>query len=136
MWAEPERVSYVSVPRDALRCVVPSLPEDPQTATTFRYSNVEVIQAEFAAAGFQIELIEEMEIPVMEAQSDADVVDWVRAFGMNRLLHDLPLEIQAEWEVELRRRVARLKQGDTVQLGGVTRIVVARSAGLPDKRSV
>jgi hypothetical protein len=76
----------------------------------------------------------------MEAETSAELVAWTRAFGLTRLLNDLPEEVQQAWEAELVKETEPLRKDGPVRLGGVTRIVVASSAGVdrhpqPDVRS-
>lgn len=127
LWAEPERVPYFTLPRDLLAryAAVPEI--DFEAPGTFRYAHVERIYRDFAAAGLQIEHIEECEIPVMEAETVGDLITWVRAFGLERLVKDLSSEVQAAWEADLASAVTARSGGGKLHLGGVTRIVVARS---------
>src|SRR5207249_11153897 len=101
LWAEPERVSYFTFPRSVL-AKHKSLPAiDYESPGTFRYSELDRIRRDFTAAGLTIKHVEEMDVDVMEAETGADVVAWTRAFGLTRLLNDLPEETQRAWENEL-----------------------------------
>lgn len=126
VWAEPERVPYFTLPRTLLAryASVPAI--DFEAPGAFRYAYVDRINRDFGAAGLVVEHIEEHDVAVMEAQTDRDLVEWVRAFGLERILNDLPQEIQAAWESDLVREVRASSAGGTLYLGGVTRIVVAR----------
>jgi ubiquinone/menaquinone biosynthesis C-methylase UbiE len=126
LWAEPERVPYFTLPRRLLLRYRAVPAEDFSAPGTFHYAELERVSRDFAEAGFSIELVEEMEIPVMEASSSAEVVAWTRAMGLGKLLMDLPEDVQAAWERDLSDELERLKKGARFQLGGVTRIVVAR----------
>ena len=127
VWAEPERVSYFTLPRRVLE-KFRSLPAiDPEAPGTFRYADMGRIRRDFTAAGFAIEHVEEREVAVMEAATGAELVAWTRAFGLTRLLNDLPEEIQQAWEAALVEEAESLRKDGVVRLGGVTRIVVARS---------
>jgi SAM-dependent methyltransferase len=127
LWAEPERVPYFTLPRHLLSkyTTVPAI--DLDAPGTFRYADAERLRRDFAAAGFTIDHIEEMDVAVMEAESGAEVVAWARAFGLTRLLNDLPEELQQAWETDLVDASERLRHGNRIRLGGVTRIVVASS---------
>jgi hypothetical protein len=72
-----------------------------------------------------------MDVAVMEAESGAEVVTWARDFGLTQLLNDLPEELQQAWEADVVKETERLQKDDRILLGGVTRIVVASSAGSP-----
>jgi len=76
----------------------------------------------------KIEHVEELVLPVMEAETTAEVVAWVRAFGLTRLLNDLPRSAQQSWEDEIAREAEALRQDGYIRLGCTTRIVVASSA--------
>ncbi len=128
VWAEPERVPYFSLPRRVLERHRPLPPIDFAAPGTFRFADPERMQRDFRDAGLRIEHVEEMEIPVMEAETAAELVAWVRAFGLTRLLNDLPEQAQAHWEEELAQEAESLRKDGFVRLGGVTRIVVASSS--------
>ncbi len=128
LWAEPERVSYFTLPRRALE-KYRALPKvDFDAPGTFRYADRERIDRDFSSAGFSIEHVEELEVPVMEAETDAELVAWARAFGLTRLLNELPENTQRAWESDFVKAAEPLRRDGVVRLGGVTRIVVARSS--------
>jgi SAM-dependent methyltransferase len=127
VWAEPERVEYFSLPRRILakhRAVPPMVPESPGT---FRYADLASLERDLAGAGFRVEHVEEMNVPVMEAGTSAELVEWVRAFGLAGLLDELSSEARDAWEAELVSSAERFRGQGLVRLGGVTRIVVASS---------
>jgi hypothetical protein len=68
-----------------------------------------------------------MDVQVMEAESGAELIEWARAFGLTRLLNDLPEDVQQAWEDDLVRAAEPLRTNGLLRLGGVTRIVVASS---------
>jgi ubiquinone/menaquinone biosynthesis C-methylase UbiE len=125
VWAEPERVPYYSWPRRVLEKYTPLPPIDMEVAGTFRYADQDRLQRDLAAAGFAVEQVEQMDVPVMEARTGEELLAWVRVFGLGRLLQGLPEEIQAAWEADLLREAEPLRSEGYVRLGGVTRIVVA-----------
>jgi SAM-dependent methyltransferase len=127
VWAEPERVSYFTLPRRALESYRPLPQFDPESPGTFRYADPDRLHRDLSLAGFRMDHIEEMDVPVMEAQTDAELVEWARAFGLTRLLNDLPDEVQQAWESDLVRAAEPLRTDGLVRLCGVTRIVVASS---------
>ncbi len=128
VWAQPERASYFALPRQVLAKYKTLPPMAPEAPGAFRYADLETLQRDFATAGFTIDHVEEMDVAVMEAESGAEVVAWTRAFGLTRLLNDLPEEIQLAWEADLinEAELHRTEDG-RIRLGGVTRIVVASS---------
>lgn len=85
-------------------------------------------------AGFQVEHVEDVLIEVMEARSDAELIEWTRVFGMNRLLAGLPGSIQRAWEAELVIQSEPYRRDGVVRLGGVTRLVAATASvvGAPE----
>jgi SAM-dependent methyltransferase len=123
VWVEPESASYFTLPRRALG-PYRALPED--TSNTFRYADVAVLERDLLAAGFRIEHLEDRWVPVMEAATDADLIAWVRAFGLARLVDPLHEDTQRAWERDVCDAAAPLREGGVVRLGGVTRIAVAR----------
>ena len=106
-------------------------PIDMERPGTFRYSDVRHLQHDFATAGFAIRQIEEMEVDVMEADSADKLIEWTRIFGLSRLLKDLPEEIQQAWEAQMLIEAEGLRRNGVIRLNGMTRIVVASTAGYP-----
>jgi SAM-dependent methyltransferase len=128
LWAEPDRVPYYTLPRRLFERHRELPPLDPEAPGTFRYADPQRIARDFALAGFTIEHIEEMDIPVIETETGAELVAWVReALGLTRLLNDLSDDEQQRWEDELTREAEPLRVAGRIRLGGVTRIVVARA---------
>jgi hypothetical protein len=125
VWAEPERVSYFTLPRRVLEKYRPVPRIDPDSPGTFRYADPDRLYRDLSRAGFRIDRAEEMEVPVMEAETGPELIEWARAFGLTRLLNDLPNEIQLAWENDLVRAAEPLRTNGLIRLGGVTRIVVA-----------
>lgn len=124
LWAEPERVPYYTLPRRLLRRYRTLPPINPEAPGTFRYANLDRVARDFGRAGFLLDHVEEMEVTVFESETDAEIVDWVRALGLTQLLNDLPERKQRAWEIDLASEVRRLGAG-SLRLGGVTRIVRA-----------
>lgn len=123
VWTEPERVSYFTLPRRALT-PFRTLPED--VSNTFRYADEAVLERDLREAGFGIDHVEERWVPVMEARTDAELIAWVRAFGLARLVDGLSEATQRAWEEAVCQAAEPLREDGVVRLGGVTRIVVAR----------
>lgn len=134
LWAEPERVSYFTLPRRILQRFrsIPAI--DFTTPGTFAYADPARIVRDFTAAGFAIAHIEEMEVPVIEATTSAQLIAWVRALGLTRLLNELPKDKQDAWEEQLIAETASLRKDGLIHLGGVTRLVVATPTPTPNAR--
>lgn len=126
LWAEPYRVPYYTLPRRLLERyrAIPGL--DSEAPGPFRYADLERITRDFAAAGLSLDHVEEMDVTVFEAETDAEMVDWVRAVGLTRLLNELPEDEQRAWELDLVGELRRIAAGGLLRLGGLTRIVRAR----------
>jgi len=127
VWVEPERVSYYSFPRRVLEKHRALPPIDFEAPGTFHYADPDRLPRDLAAAGLGIVHAEDFEVEVMEAATDAELVAWTRAFGLTRLLNELPEETQLAWEMDLVREAAPLWREGVVRLGGVTRLVVAKA---------
>lgn len=126
LWAEPERVPYYTLPRRLLERYRALPAVDPEAPGTFRYADLARVARDFGRAGFTIDHVEEMEVTVFEAETDAEIVDWVRAFGLTPLLNNLPERDQRAWENDLAGELRRRGTDGPLRLGGVTRIVRAR----------
>ena len=126
--AEPERCSYFSLPRRVLEKYRPLPPIDPASPGPFRYADVERLREDLERADLNIEHVEELVLSVMEAETAPEVIAWVRAFGLTRLLNDLPEPAQRSWEEEFAKEADALRQDGFIRLGCATRIVVASKA--------
>ena len=126
LWAEPARVSWATVPRQAL-APYRELPHvSPDVPGAFRFAEQRHLDTFLTRVGFQVERVEEMEVPVVEGPDGAAIVAWARTGPMSRLVAGLPAEAQRGWEENLARAAESLRTGDRLRLGGVTRLVVAR----------
>jgi ubiquinone/menaquinone biosynthesis C-methylase UbiE len=128
LWAEPQRVPYYSLPRRLLRRYRPLPRLDPQAPGTFRYAELVWIERDFERAGYQVEQVEEMEIPVFEAETVAELIAWERGLGLAQLLDELPAARQRAWEMDFEAELEQTRTDGVLRLGGVTRIVLARPA--------
>lgn len=127
LWAEPARVPWATVPREAL-APYRELPRvSPEAPGAFRFAEQRHLDALLTRAGFRVETVEEMEVPVVEGPDGAAIVAWARAGPMSRLVADLSEDARRRWEADLARAVEPLRAGGRILLGGVTRLVVARS---------
>ena len=126
LWAEPERVPYVTLARTLLQKyrTLPAL--DAEAPGPFRYDAPRTIARDFAAAGFSVDLVEEMDVSVVEASSSAEVIAWLVSLGLAPLLQALSEGDRQAWERDCTSELERRRSGGFIRLGGVTRIVRAR----------
>ncbi|HEX4403776.1 MAG TPA: methyltransferase domain-containing protein [Polyangia bacterium] len=124
--AEPERMSYYTLPRRLLRSYreLPTL--NPEAPGPFRYADLDRIARDFDLAGFTLDHVEEIEFTAFESRTPAEAVAWVRAFGLTKLLRDLPETDQLAWERDLTQELEQRRTGEVIRLGGTTRLVRAR----------
>ncbi len=130
LWASPEAASFFTLPRRVLeRYRAPTEPDVTADAPgTFRYADPARFERDLAKAGLASTHVEELEVAVMEAATDAELVAWTRAFGLTRLMQGLSEEVQRSWERDFVAAAAPLRKDGFVRLGGVTRLVVASAA--------
>lgn len=126
-WAEPEKVSYYTLPRRALAPYreVPTV--DVHAPGTFYYSDPAALTRDLEAAGFTVDSVEAVQVDVMEARTDAELFAWTRAFGLGRLLDGLSAELQGRWEADLVAAAAAHRVDGVVRLGGTSWVVAARA---------
>jgi ubiquinone/menaquinone biosynthesis C-methylase UbiE len=127
VWAAPERAPFFALPRRVLAPYRPLPPIDPEAPGMFRYADPERLRRDLEDAGFRVVHQEEIDVPVMELETVAEVITYTRAFGLTRLLNDLPEEAQRAWEESFAKEVEAFRDGSVIRLGGVTRVVVASS---------
>lgn len=125
LWAEPDRVPYVTLPRLVLARFAPVPAIDPEAPGPFRFADLGRITRDFRAAGFAVAHVEERVVDVMEATSAAELIAWCRAFGLDRLLAPLPDSVAQAWEAAMAEEAESRLASDVIRLGGVTRLVVA-----------
>jgi len=131
MWAEPARVDWWRLPRALLARHAPGAvadldATDPDRAGVFRYADPARIERDFATAGWRVERVEEMWVPVMESGAVDDLVAWCLAFGMGRLLAACAPGVREAWEADLRAEGERRRARDgVIRLDGITLVVVA-----------
>jgi SAM-dependent methyltransferase len=128
-WGPPEQVEYASLPR---RSIAPFRPVPP---VEFRFSEPELLRPLLTRSGFELEHVESMSVPVMEAEDGAGVVRWIRELGgpVAKAVEELPPEAQRAWEEAVVRECEPYRKGGKVLLGGVTWLAVAAKA--PDTSS-
>ncbi len=125
-WAEPERVSYFSWPRDILRKHTAIDPIDFTSPGTFRFATISSIEKAYEQAGLHVDGIEEFTTAVMETTTTDGLIEWSRCFGLSRLMKDLPKETQLAWEQDMKAKATEVRDGEFYRLGGTTRLVLAR----------
>ena len=128
LWAERERIPWWDVPHrvTARHAALPDV--DPEAPGALRYATLDRIERDFAAAGLTIEHVEELEVPVIEAGTSVGLVAWVRHI-FTRWVEAIPPTRMPAWERELSDELESFRRGETLQLGGLTRLVVARRPG-------
>ena len=136
LWVAPATATFFTLPRRVLERyrALPGRDAADVTADapgTFRYADQARFERDLAAAGLAVSHVEELEVPVMEAATDDELVAWTRAFGLARLMGGLSEEIQRAWERDFVAAAAPLRKDGFVRLGGVTRIVVASPRAAP-----
>jgi SAM-dependent methyltransferase len=122
---EPARVSYYDWPRRLLARYRPLPPIDASSPGPFFYAERDRLLRDLLRAGFRVEHVEELEVPVMEVATADELLAWVRAFGLARLVDELSEEAQRAWEADVTREAEALRTEGLLRLGAVTRIVVA-----------
>lgn len=125
VWAAPERAPFFALPRRVLAPYRPLPPIDPEAPGMFRYADPERLRRDLEDAGFRVVHQEEADVPVMELETVPEVITYTRAFGLTRLLNDLPEEAQRAWEESFAKELEAFRDGSVIRLGGVTRVVVA-----------
>lgn len=124
VWARPS--PWATLPRQVLARYGDLPPVDPSAPGAFRYDDPESLERDLHAAGFSVVATEVMEVSVMEAASGEAIAKWWIDLGFLRLVPDLSPEARRAVECELASEAERLREGEMVRVGGVTRIVVAR----------
>lgn len=125
LWAEPERVAYYRLPRQVLSRYR-SLPAiDFDLPGPFRYADLERLRRDLEAGGFSLCAIEEMEVPVMEAENADALLAWAHTFGLAALLEPLSEAKRHAWAADFIAAAKAYEVDGCVRLGGTSRIVVA-----------
>ncbi|MFN7132012.1 MAG: class I SAM-dependent methyltransferase, partial [Myxococcales bacterium] len=127
-WAEPARVEFAWLPREVLSRFVTLPPEAREGRGVFRFADEATLQHALRRSGFTVELLEELRVPVVEAPDGEALLRWVGVFGggMARAIAALEPQTRRELADALTREAEPYRVGGTLQLGGVTRLVVAR----------
>lgn len=125
-WCESERVPYHSLPRRILERYREMPPIDVEAPGVYRFADLERTKRDFEAAGLVIDHAEELSVQVFVAETGDEVVEWVRALGLGRLLESVAQDDQAAWRAELVAALEAQRADGRVGLGGVTRLARAR----------
>lgn len=126
LWAERERLPWWDVPRRVTERFAALPPVDPAGPCPFHYASVERIEQDFSAAGFVVEHLEELETAVVETETVAELLLWIRTL-FRHWTERVPAEAAVRWEEAIEKEAERLRHETKFQLGGVTRVVVART---------
>lgn len=127
VWSEPERVPWASLPRKAMGRFCEMTPIGADAPGACRYADMSRLERDLRDASFEIEHVEEMTTSVIEAPTPEGILRWIHDLGFSRLASHLSEAQTLAWEKDLLLQLEAHRAGDTVRLGGVTRLVVARS---------
>lgn len=128
LWAEPERVSWWSMPRRVLAQHLTLPPLDADAPGPFRYAAPQQFRDELSRAGFALVAEEAHETAVMESETPQGLIDWSLAFGLAKLLAGQPDSVRLAWERDMRAEAQAHRDADGwYRLGGTTRLVLARA---------
>ena len=116
--------AYHTLPRRLLERYRLLPPIDPE-AGPFRYADLDRLAGDLMAAEHEIDHDEEMDVPVFEADTAAEVIAWTRALGLTRLLDELPVPALQGWERDCADALEASRGDGPLRFGGVTRIVRA-----------
>ncbi|AKU91967.1 2-heptaprenyl-1,4-naphthoquinone methyltransferase [Vulgatibacter incomptus] len=125
VWAEPDRTPFYSLPRSIFERYRRLPPIDFEAPGTFRFAQPLRLHRDLERAGLRLEHEEEIEVPVMEAETPWALIAWMRAFGWARFVNDLPEYARKSWEAGVVEAAATYSKAGLIRLGGVTRIIVA-----------
>lgn len=126
VWTDPDQATFHIAPRLALSNLAPVPLTVPGSPGPFYYADPDRLSKDLASAGFDVRHSELLHVDVMEATSNAELIDWCRSIGIPRLLQDVPTDVQVLWERELLRAVEPFRRSDgSVRLGGNSLVVVA-----------
>lgn len=125
VWADPEQVDYISIPREVRSRYVKTPEIDRDTPGPFYYSDPERLTRDLESAGFFVRRTEEVGVSVMEAGTVEEFVEWVLAFGDRERMRCLAPAVQSRWQLDLRRVAEDLRANGGLKLGGVSRLVVS-----------
>lgn len=122
--AEPASDSYYTWPRRHLdpALIPPIVPDRPGP---FRYADPAALERDLSAAGFRQTAAEEMNVPVFESPDAAELIAWMRAFGIDRLLLNAPAGARERWEESVLSSAHELRRDGMYRLRTLTRIVSA-----------
>ena len=126
VWTDPDNASFHTLPRKTLSKLWPVPATDLDSPGPFFYADADRLFRDVENAGFKIRSAERLGVDVMEATSDAELIDWCRSIGIPRLLRGVPDTVQAAWEHEVVRAAEPFRRGDgSVRLGGTSLLVTA-----------
>jgi SAM-dependent methyltransferase len=127
VWAEPERVPFMSLPRQVLAKWHVLPPWDLDVPGIFHYADNERLRGDLERAGLDMVHVEEHETPVVEVDTEAELLAWVLTMcGVAPSVQGLTEDERRAWEQEMVRAVRASNADGAMRMGGVTRLVVAR----------
>jgi hypothetical protein len=94
----------------------------------YRYARLDHIVGDFQRAGLGIDHVEEMDVPIFEAATGEEVIEYLRVLGggMGALLNALSEDARRDWETAVKSEMEPRRTDGMLRLGGVTRLVRAR----------
>ncbi|MDB4942955.1 MAG: 2-heptaprenyl,4-naphthoquinone methyltransferase [Labilithrix sp.] len=126
LWAEAGRVPWLDLPRRVLARHADLPPVDRDAPGPCRYGDVARFERDLAAAGLVVDHVEEIDVPIFEAATGAELVAWVRDIGFARPIAGNPEAEQLARERDLAAEAEQAREGAMIRLGGLTRLVRAR----------
>jgi len=126
LWTEPAQASWAMLPRRALARHMDLAPVAVDAVGAFRYATLGALQRDLAAAGFGVELTEEMFTPVMEAQTGVEIAAWCKDLGFLRPAEAMAPDVLRALETEIAQDAEHLREGPVLRLGGITQLVLVR----------
>jgi ubiquinone/menaquinone biosynthesis C-methylase UbiE len=127
LWTEPSKASWAALPRRVLSRHIDLAKVEADAVGAFRYAALGALERDLAAAGFLVEATEEMFTPVMEAQTGGEIAAWCKDLGFLRPAGAMASGVLRAIETEIAEAAEDLREGPVLRLGGITRLVVARS---------
>jgi len=128
LWVEPESASWWSWPRRILARHAAQPPMSFETPGPFRYSPSAAFRRDLTAAGFDVTHEEDLATAVMESRNPEGLIEWCLTFGLARALAEQPDVVRQAWRQDMLAEADGHRDPDGMyRLGGVTRLVVART---------
>ncbi len=130
-WAEPERVPFASLPLGVIRQHVDVPTPPPGAPGIFAFADPERLRSALQDAGFAEVTVDEVDVPMLEVDSGAAYWEVMRELAgpITALLRSLPEDTRRAVEAAIAEAADRLRDGDTLRIGGVSWVAGGRKAG-------